>query len=190
MSKRKPLNSIALGERSDVAIKKGAATTIIAGMIAPSFALNDQFGNVVHSNKLLARRPLALFFFRALWCDYCVRELAAVEKAADLLRDRGAAVVGVSQYRSSEVSRFGLDTGISFPVLNDELGRVVDAYGLRSVMPVAHIAIHGSDWAPVPARFVIAKNGVVAYGDADPDYTHRPDPTELAPIISRIHTAR
>ena len=33
---------------------------------------------------------------------------------------------------------------------------------------------------PMPARYVIDQDGVVAYAEVNPDYTNRPDPSELA----------
>lgn len=166
--------------------REGVSTTVIAGMIAPSIVLPDQFGTVIHSSKLLVRRPLVVFFFRALWCDYCIRELAAIESAAGLLRSRGAAILGVSCYSAEDVANLRLDRAISFPMLNDEAGSVTDAFGLKSALASDTAAAYGRDWASIPARFVIAQNGVLAYSDADPDYTHRPEPGELAPVISRI----
>lgn len=31
----------------------------------------------------------------------------------------------------------------------------------------------------VPATYIVGPDGVVAYAEADPDYTRRPEPTEL-----------
>ena len=36
---------------------------------------------------------------------------------------------------------------------------------------------------PIPATFVIAPDGTIAYASADPDYTRRPEPTEVLAAI-------
>ena len=35
---------------------------------------------------------------------------------------------------------------------------------------------------PMPARYVIGTGGVIAYSEVNPDYTQRPDPSELLPV--------
>jgi hypothetical protein len=35
----------------------------------------------------------------------------------------------------------------------------------------------------MPARYVIDRNGVIAYAEVNADYTKRPDPTELFPVL-------
>lgn len=35
----------------------------------------------------------------------------------------------------------------------------------------------------VPATYVVGRDGIVAHAEADPDYTRRPEPTELLPVL-------
>jgi len=37
---------------------------------------------------------------------------------------------------------------------------------------------------PVPARYVISTAGIIGYAEVIPDYTRRPDPVELLPVLS------
>jgi hypothetical protein len=44
-----------------------------------------------------------------------------------------------------------------------------------------------SSWTlPMPARYVIGTDGVIAYAEVKPNYTRRPDPQELLPVLSAI----
>ena len=36
---------------------------------------------------------------------------------------------------------------------------------------------------PMPGRFVIAPDGVIAYAEVHADYTRRPDPSEMMPAL-------
>ena len=36
---------------------------------------------------------------------------------------------------------------------------------------------------PMPARYVIGTDGIIAYSEVNPDYTHRPDPSGLLPVL-------
>jgi len=38
----------------------------------------------------------------------------------------------------------------------------------------------------MPARYVIGTDGVIAYAEVNPDYTRRPDPDELLPVLSAL----
>lgn len=42
----------------------------------------------------------------------------------------------------------------------------------------------------MPARFVILPDGVVAYAEVNPDYTVRPEPSDLLPILDAIAANR
>jgi hypothetical protein len=39
----------------------------------------------------------------------------------------------------------------------------------------------------MPARFVIAPNGKVAYAEVNADYTRRPEPSAVFPILEQLH---
>jgi peroxiredoxin len=40
----------------------------------------------------------------------------------------------------------------------------------------------------MPARYLIGTDGVIAYAEVSPDYTHRPDPEELLPALSALRS--
>ena len=74
--------------------------------------------------------------------------------------------------------------------------------GCGSACPTNLIAVYkgfGNDLAigngedswtlPMPARYVIGADGVIAYAEVNPDYTRRPDPSELLPVLRRLQTA-
>ncbi len=38
------------------------------------------------------------------------------------------------------------------------------------------------------ARDVIGTNGIIAYAEVNPDFTQRPDPSEVLPVIDKLRT--
>jgi peroxiredoxin len=48
--------------------------------------------------------------------------------------------------------------------------------------------IHGDgEWnLPMPARYVIGTDGVIAYAEVNPDYTRRPEPADLFPVLDQL----
>jgi peroxiredoxin len=39
---------------------------------------------------------------------------------------------------------------------------------------------------PMPARYVIGQDGVIAYAEVNADYTRRPEPSDMFPILDRL----
>jgi len=87
----------------------------------------------------------------------------------------------------------------AFEMLRDFGNRVAESYGLTFTLPDDLREIYmrfGIDLArgngdgtwrlPVPARFVIDRQGIVRTVDADPDYTRRPEPTETVKTLERL----
>jgi peroxiredoxin len=85
---------------------------------------------------------------------------------------------------------------LPFEMLRDFGNQVAEAYGLAFTLPDDLRAIYvklGIDLAqgngdgtwrlPVPARFVIDRQGIVRAVDADPDYTRRPEPARTVEIL-------
>lgn len=171
------------------------------GRPAPDFALPDDAGRVVGLSELLARGPVVLTFYRGVWCPYCNEDLKALQAALPAFRDRGAALVSISPQTAANSQRAKRDHGVGFPVLDDAGNTVAAAYGLRYTLSDELRSLYGSmgvnlpafngdgSWTlPVPARFVVRPDGVVAYAEVDPDYTTRPDPTELLHVLDGLGT--
>lgn len=88
---------------------------------------------------------------------------------------------------------------LTFPILADLGNKVAEAYGLAFRLPDDLIEVYklnginltkfnGDDsWRlPMPARIVIRRGGVVASAEADPDYTHRPEPEETLAVLRKL----
>lgn len=88
---------------------------------------------------------------------------------------------------------------LSFEFLRDFGNRVAEAYGLVFTLPDDLRAIYlklGIDLAkgngdgtwrlPVPARFVIDRQGIIRAVDADPDYTRRSEPARTLEVLKGL----
>ncbi|MDR5837066.1 peroxiredoxin-like family protein [Caballeronia sp. LZ034LL] len=175
-----------------------AARTIKAGDRAPAFTLKDQDGKEISSVRLLERGPLVITFYRGVWCPYCNIELQAMNDALAQIEGFGASVVAISPQTAVNSRKSVRDNKLHFPVLSDANGDVGAAFGLRFALPDYLIALYKTlqndlpafnadpSWTlPMPARFVIGQDGVVLYSEVNPDYTHRPDPADMLPVLER-----
>lgn len=170
---------------------------------APVFVLNDPDGKAISSAELLQQGPLIVTFYRGVWCPYCNMDLQEIESALPELKKRGAELVAVSPQTAANSRRSQRDNKLSFPILSDVRNDVAAAFGLRFRLPdyLADLyknvfkndlaIVNGDDsWTlPMPARFVIGQDGIIAYAEVNPDYTRRPDPAELLPTLDRLQHA-
>jgi peroxiredoxin len=175
-----------------------------AGDKAPEFTLSDPDGKSVTSHKLLAKGPLVVTFYRGVWCPYCNFDLQALEEARSEIEARGASLVALSMQNSASSRKSERDNHLGFPILTDFKGDVANLFGLRwklsqemvefyrDLAKIDLTQINGEDsWTlPMPARYVIDQNGFVAYAEINPDYTKRPDPSDLFPVLDSLATAR
>lgn len=182
---------------TDELIASGAAAGALkAGNEAPEFALKDPDGNAISSADLLARGPLVVSFYRGVWCPYCNMELQALQAALPLFREVGASLVAISPQTAAN-SRKSVRTGkLEFPILSDPHNDVAAAFGLRFQLPDYLIDLYkqlkndlqtfngDASWTlPMPGRFVIGQDGVIRYAEVNPDYTRRPEPEEMLPVL-------
>lgn len=88
---------------------------------------------------------------------------------------------------------------LSFSVLNDRGNGVASQFGLAFTLPDQLKELYanwgmnldrfnGDDtWQlPLPGRFILNQQGTIIHGDVDPDYTKRPEPSEIVNILNSM----
>jgi peroxiredoxin len=88
---------------------------------------------------------------------------------------------------------------LRFPLLSDAGNKLARQFGLTYRVPDEQEAIYrrafvnlpfvnGDDsWElPIPATYVIDREGSVLYASANEDYTERPEPAEIVRILSMV----
>ena len=200
-TKMAPPEVVAVMHRvTDELIASGQAKRALkAGDQAPEFALPDPDGNLVSSKALLAKGPLVLTFYRGVWCPYCNFDLTALEEARPEIEKRGASLVAVSEQTAANSRKSQRANNLGFPILADRAGSLAAKFGIRWTVPDDLKKIHkmlGADleafngedsWTlPMPARYVIGQDGVIAYAEINPDYTRRPEPSDIFPVLDAL----
>ncbi|MDX8513805.1 peroxiredoxin-like family protein [Mesorhizobium captivum] len=176
-----------------------AERALKACAIAPNFTLMEADDGPIASSDLLARGPLVLSFYRGVWCPYCNIELGALQEAWPQIEAMGAQLVSISPQSLANGRKAKREKQVTFPMLSDPNGDVANAFGLRFRLPDDLIDLYRSfgvdlpminevaSWTlPMPARFVVGQDGVIAYAEVSPDYTRRPDPADLIPVLTQL----
>ena len=190
----------ALHRAIDELIASGAQSRALkAGDVAPEFTLPDPDGNPVSSKALLAKGPLVVTFYRGAWCPFCNFDLSALEEARSEIESRGASLVAISQQTAPNSRKSQRQNGLGFPILGDRGGEIAAQFGVRWTLPdYLHevqkalgadlTQFNGEDsWTlPMPARYVIAQDGTIAYAEVNADYTRRPEPSAIFPVLEQL----
>ena len=179
-----------------------AGRALKVGKRAPDFVLPDTAGNAISSVALLKQGPLVVTFYRGLWCPFCNADLQALEAAAERIRGYGASLVAISPQSPDNSRKTQQEIKLSFPILSDKNCELADKFGIRWMPSQALQGVYrnfGTDvgafngegsWAlPMPARYVIATDGEIVYAKINPNYTHRPEPSDVCPVLEKLKAA-
>jgi peroxiredoxin len=162
------------------------------GAIAPIFALPDSQGQTVNSAEMLARGPLIVVFFRGRWCPFCVAQLEAWNQLPPQLHAARAEVVAISPQTVHQCDLMRDQHKLRLALLSDPGNRVARQFGLvyrvsdeqqklfrRTFVNLPFINGDESWELPLPATYLLNRDGRILFAAADPDYTIRPEPEEV-----------
>jgi peroxiredoxin len=184
---------LAVGERAvEELFATGIEERILpVGAVAPGFALNDSNGKMVRSADMLALGPLVVKFFRGRWCPYCMTELETWRDLYGRVRERGGLMVAIGPQTPRQSDFMAGHHGLPFPILFDEGNKIAEQYGLvyavpdylrtyyRSIMVNVPFVNGDESWRlPLPATYVISREGRVVFAEAHADFRVRPEPEE------------
>lgn len=180
-------------------INSGAAQRALkAGDTMPAFTLDDAEGKPVSSADLLRQGPLVVTFYRGVWCPYCNMDLQALQAALPAVQEAGAKLVAISPQLAANSRKAVRQNSLTFPILSDSHNDVAAAFGLRFELQDYLVDLYKSlknelpafngdaSWTlPMPARYVVAQDGTIVYAEVNPDYTRRPEPSDMLPAIAQ-----
>ena len=162
------------------------ATAPRPGEPMPAFVLPDERARLVSLDALLQNGPAAITFHRGHWCPYCRINIHALARVQENIAAEGARIVAVMPERQQFAQAFKAEAEVNYPVLIDvdsgygmslnlvfwigsEMEQLLAGYG-RDVP-----TYQGNDsWMfPLPATFVVGRDGIIKARFVDPDYRHR-----------------
>jgi peroxiredoxin len=156
------------------------------GQPMPSFVMPDEQGHLVTLDALLAGGPLAMTFHRGHWCPYCRISTKALAEAQERIASDGAHLAAIMPERQRFAAMFKAEGEVRYPVLTD----IDNGYALSLNLAISvgdemqkilesggrHLPDYQGNNAwllPIPATFVVAKDGRITARFIDPDYRKR-----------------
>ncbi|GAA4919422.1 peroxiredoxin-like family protein [Streptomyces coeruleoprunus] len=176
-----------------------AGQALAVGARAPRFALPSATGRTVALDDLLAEGPVVLTFYRGAWCPFCNIALRALQQHHDEIRARGARLVAVSPQIPDESLSLTEKHGLAFDVLSDLGSDVAKQYGLAFDLPddlgevydglgfeLQRVNGGHARTLPVPATYVIDRDGTVRWAFVDTDYKLRAEPADILDALDAL----
>ncbi|MCX4854939.1 peroxiredoxin-like family protein [Streptomyces canus] len=176
-----------------------ADRALTVGERAPGFTLPTATGHPRSLNALLADGPVVLTFYRGAWCPYCNIALRSLQHHHEAITARGARLVAVSPQIPDESLTLTEKHHLAFDVLSDIGSDTAKQYGLAFDLPDDLAAVYdklGFDLQrvnaghprtlPLPATYVIDRNGVIRWAFADADYTKRAEPADILAALDAL----
>lgn len=166
--------------------------TLKEGETIPEFSLQNAFGKPVSSADVLADGPAVLNFYRGGWCSYCNIEMRALQERLPEIEALGATLVAIAPELPTKAEATQAKNELTYEVLSDAGNDLSKKFGLvfslaeevREIYQTMGIDVpdyNGDDSfdLPIPATYVVGKDGTVLKAFADPDYTKRLDVEDI-----------
>ncbi|MGD0988695.1 MAG: redoxin domain-containing protein [Candidatus Sulfotelmatobacter sp.] len=197
-----PAETQAVHARAIAELKqKSLASNILAvGSRIPEFELQDHDGNLVSSCDLLKKGRLVLCFFRGRWCPFCVAQMEAMNLILAEIEQAAATVVAISPQTVRQSFFMRDQHKLRFPLLSDSGSNVARQFGLTYRVSDEQRALYqrtfvnlplvngDHSWElPIPATYIIDRDGSVLFASANEDYTERPEPAEIIEVLGANH---
>jgi peroxiredoxin len=178
-----------------------SAKILPVGAKAPDFELQDHNGKVISSTDLLAQKRLVICFIRGRWCPFCVGQMEAMNLILPRFEQEfgeAGALVAISPQTVKQSFFMHDQHKIRFPLLSDAGNKVARQFRLTYRVPQAQEAVYrrafvnlpfangDESWElPIPATYIVGRDGTIVYASANEDYTERPEPSEIVKLLTK-----
>jgi peroxiredoxin len=166
----------------------------------PPFHLPDEAGRIVSLDELLTKGPVAVTFHRGHWCPYCRLNTNALAQAQQEIESQGSQIVAIMPDRQQFAEELKTESKARFPILTDvdngyalclnlviwvgaEMAQMISSLG----RDIPKYQGNASWMLPIPATFVVGRDGKVKARFVDPDYRKR---MAIESMIAALRRAR
>ncbi|WP_312110803.1 peroxiredoxin-like family protein [Brevibacillus reuszeri] len=186
---------IAIEQIRETGLSKGLGI----GAKAPDFTLTSMDGKSISLSEELKNGPVVLVFYRGIWCPFCNLELRAYEQIIDEIEAVDGRVIAISP-QTAEYSRAMQEKHeLRFPVGSDLHNQTAKKYQITAQMSEQLRQIYQSvdisldvfnedhSWElPLPATYIIDREGIIRFASVDADYKKRLEPSEVLILLQSL----
>lgn len=184
---------LATGLRAALAPSAAEAVPLAAGARVPAVVVQTVEGHDLDLAAAVAQKPTLLIFYRGSWCPYCNRHLAALAEIEPELLGLGYQILAVSPDEAPGLRAAAEKNHLNYRLLSDRAMHASAAFGLAFRVDAPTVGKYrgykvdlppvpgepAARWLPVPAVYLIGRDGVVKFVHTDPDYKTRLAPGDV-----------
>ncbi|MGE0054711.1 MAG: peroxiredoxin-like family protein [Hyphomicrobium sp.] len=169
------------------------------GDLLPPFALPDGYHRLHRLQDYLARGPLVLSFNRGHWCPYCLVELSALKQSLTRISKSGASVVSIMPETPEYVAKVAAEVGHSYDILSDRnngyalsldlvmwVGDAIKELLISDGIDLDVYQQNEAAFLPLPATFIVSKDGRIIGRFVDPDYRRRMEIDRIIDCLDKV----
>jgi peroxiredoxin len=181
---------------AELKARRIAESILPVGATAPAFELPDHNGKLVSSSGLLTKGRLVLCFIRGRWCPFCVGQMEAMNLVLTQIEQAGASLVALSPQTVKQSFFMHDQHKLHFPLFSDAGNKIARQFRLTYRVPTSQESVYrrafvnlpftngDESWElPIPATYIIDRDGTILYASANEDYTERPEPRDIVTFL-------
>jgi peroxiredoxin len=153
---------------------------------APAIAGIDQNGKKVSLKEILKNGEAVIIFYRGQWCPYCNKQLSHLNDSLSYITAKGGSIITITPETADNIKKTISKTKASFSILEDKGLAIMKDYKVSFAVDEKTIEKYkgyGIDFSkangdnganlPVPATYIVGKNGKIKYVFFNADYSKR-----------------
>lgn len=162
------------------------------GDMAPVFTVIDHNGDTIDLQEKMKSGKVVLVFYRGAWCPYCNKHMSHLQDSLKFILDKGASLIAITPETNQSIDKTVSKTKATFSIVHDSAYKVMKLYGTAFKMDDATVKkykLFGLDVEeananedhilPVPAAFIIGKDGIILWKHFDINYKKRSTVKEI-----------
>jgi len=162
------------------------------GDSVPVVSVTKVNGESVSLMELVSDKPAVLIFYRGGWCPYCTMHLSALMDIEKDLGEMGIQILAISPDKPAKLNAAREEHNLAYTLLSDSSAEAIRAFGLAFKVNAATRLLYkgygidlekasGEDHhlLPVPAVFLVNRDGKIVFAHHDPNYKERLEPTAI-----------
>lgn len=173
-------------DRNQLLKRSRGGYRVQTGKEADDFELPDQSGELVKLSDYRGKRHILLIFVRGDWCPGCHMTLRSYEKNNLKFQEKNILVMAIGPdpigVNRGMVEKLGLD----FKILSDEKQRTAMIYGVQLKEYDNPFAEKYEEGIPLPASFLVDKNGIVRYVSRPDNVGEFLNPSLIFPVVEQL----
>ena len=173
--------------------------SLLVGSKVPEIEAVDNYGEAFSLERTLKNGPVVVVFYRGEWCSYCNRHMAALQEWLPEFKELGVSVVAITPELAKYVKKTVKKTSASFSIISDSNHKIMDEWRVSFMLDetmysryknfginVDRASGNKDRVLPVPATYIIGKDGTIEVVHFNKDYTERMPVEDILSALKQL----